>query len=644
MTTEIDLAAYLTSKGVHVTRAGSELLTHCWNCPDGDPKGKGKLYLNPDSWLAFCFRCNMSLNRKTLLEHFGDEDENESAAGHDPQKRRNILTEAVDVAHEMLLTNDRILTYLTDRGLSVEQIYEARLGWVPKNFGLSDALPSREQFTYKDLITAGLISAGGKEFFNASITIPYFSYGQVVQIREKILDGKYRTMGGDVVRLYNSDSLRGADTVLVTEGEFDTRAVLTQIDSAPERTFGGMAVVGLAGAGSWPEGFIENLTQCRKVFIGLDPDDTGKRNAQKILDEVGTKGRIVELPEGEPKTDWSDFFKAKSPSNPNGGHDWRDLQSLLIQADMEGKRLFSVGDAAVAWEKRRDEAPGIQLGFKSLDQIIRPGLKPGQVFIPFSQTGVGKTLFLNNLVHNTRKHRTLYLSLEMTKAEIYEHMYRIHRFWNPRADRSQAAYDYRNLRIVDQNRLKPGDMEELLDEFKEEVGQAELILVDYLQYFARGYRGNSMYDRVSDAVMDLKAIGKERGAAVIVPSQANRSTDRGKPLSLSGMRDAGTIEETGDFIFGMFRPGMALDADGEPIDPHSPAFNGQILKSRHGGAGRTVNFRLSSMSLAIVDSTDIQNLRRVDQENGLLRQGHHYDDYRRALDEELSVQRLEYAR
>jgi hypothetical protein len=68
----------------------------------------------------------------------------------------------------------------------------------------------------------------------------------------------------------------------------------------------------------------------------------------------------------------------------------------------------------------------------------------------------------------------------------------------------------------------------------------------------------------------------------------------------------------------------------------------QILKSRHGGKGRTSNLRFSLMSLVIVDTLyDKGSSSRVDQENSLYRQGVHYDDYRQRLDDSIAQRTLE---
>ena len=655
MTDVQDLAAYLASKGLKVHRAnGSEVTVHCFECPDGDPKGRGKLYLNIESWLYDCKRCGARGNRKTLLEHFGDEDELEYVAGDDPMLRRRILTEAAQLAHEMLLGNERMLEYLLGRGFTAETIVRKQYGYVPKNVGLSRMLPCRQGEGSKvkalDLIKAGLITVGGQEFFNDSIVIPYWSHGTVVQLREKKVDGKYRTAGGDVARLYNADSLNGADQVIVTEGEFDSDMLEQTLHESGVSELVGTAVVGLPGAGAWPEGFIEAIAGCKKVFGGFDPDETGRRFSEKLKEQVGSRYREVKLPEALPKCDWNDYLKPHdAATNPHGGHDWRDVQQLLIEADLTGKRMFTIADAAAKWTRQRNEAPGLKLGWTSLDAILRPGLKPGQLFIPLAKTGTGKTVWLSNVAHNLRKRRVLIISLEMTASEVFEHFRRIHHFWFPAATPQERDHDYRLIRIVDQNRLGRGDMRDLIREYTEDVGAPpELVTVDYLQYFARGFPGGGMYEKTSDAVMELKAVAKEENLAVICPSQVSRSGEDGKPLSLDDARDSGVVEETGDFVYALFRPDQIVNkADPTGAMPiQTGAFNGQLLKSRHGGKGRQFVFRMSLMSLVIADSIDRKAIHRIEQENALVRGGTHYDDYRRdanaqhaqpALDEQAAL-------
>lgn len=633
MTAELDVVAYLQSKGITTWRAaGSEVTAHCiWGCSGSATKGKGKWYINTETWLSQCKVCGASHNRRTLLEHFGDEDEVRQVGAADPMLRRTILDQAATLASEMLLVNERQIEYLTEtRGISAELIVSHRIGYVPRNTGLSDMLPIRQELQgYQALITAGLVLPNGREWANGSILIPYASHGSVVALRCRDEDGKYRTAGGDVARLFNADSLFGADEVLIVEGEMDCLRILTAIQSSSERSLTGLAVVAVPGAFSWPDGLIDMLGDARKVFIGFDADDTGRKAAAKLGEAVGARARVVALPvEGD---DWTDWL--------NKGHGWRDIRDLLVEADLAGKQMFTARDLAAKWLRRRTEAPGLQLGWTSIDAVIRPGLKAGQVMIPLAQTGVGKTVFLNNVAHNMqRQHKgVLFVSLEMTGAEVWEHLRRIHRFWNPSADLEQMFCDYGRLAVTERNRIGAGDLQELVAEYAEEfTAKPDLIIVDYLQYYARGFRGGSMHERVSDAIMELKAVAKEVDAAVIVPSQVNRTSERGKPLTLDSSRDSGVIEETGDFVLSLYRPDQLEQADGTPL-PQDGNVNAQLLKSRHGGVGKTFQLRMSLMSLAITDRTfDQINSARVEQENAAYRRGMHYEDLRASQDAEIA--------
>jgi KaiC/GvpD/RAD55 family RecA-like ATPase len=630
---ETDLVGYLVSKGVQPHRAaGAEVRVHCMFCIDGDPKGRGKLYLNTETWLWDCKRCGETGNRKKLMNHFGDED-TLTHAGLDPAVRLRILKETADIAHDMLLGNEEMLEYLLSRGLSPETIERRKYGYVPRNVGLSHMLPSREKFTYKDLIGTGLILLNGSEFFNHHILIPFYSHGQVVQIRAKQPEGKYLTLGGDAVRLYNQDALHGALDAFVTEGEFDADMVEQAFMESGLPRLQSTAVVGLSGASAWPDGLVESFDGCRRVFIGLDPDEMGKRHAEKLAKEIGNRARVLRLPEELPKCDWTDFLKPKSEKNPHGGHTWRDVQRLMAEADLSGKRMFSVSDAHAKWDKRNESAPGLKLGWASMDAILRPGLKPGQVLIPLAKTGTGKSVFMSNIAHNLADRFVLYVSLELTAEEIFEHLRRIHRFWFPAATEDERDLYYANLRIVDQNRIGKGDLKEYIQEYTDLVGRKpEVVMVDYLQYYSRGFRGDQ-YTRVSDATMELKAVAKEDACVMIVPSQVNRGAEDGKPLTADDARDSGVIEETGDFVMSLFRPDQQVNKDGE-MAMQTGAFNAGVLKSRHGGKGRVFNLKMSLMSLAIVDlKFDPVASTRVDQENTLYRQGLHYDDFRKQQSE-----------
>lgn len=621
-----DLTTYLTGQGARVFQAsGHEVTTHCFFCPDGDPKGKGKLYINTESWLYDCKRCGEKGNRRTLLRHFGDEDTVEYLPGEDPGIRRKILEEATELAVQMLANNEKIMLYLLGRGLSAETIVRKRLGYVPSTFGLSDSLPTT--YTRKDLEASGLISSGGREFYRGMITIPYFSRGQVVSIRAKDPDGKYFTASGDSVRLYNADVLADCIEVVITEGEFDGMVLEQQLALSLDPRFRRMGVVSLPGAASLPggpEGFERYFSTQKRIFLGLDPDEVGKREAIKIKALLGSKARIVELPTDLPKCDWSEYINGRS-------RDVHDVTGLLTLADLAGKRVYSVADAASRWQQLEDEQPGIRLGFSEVDALLKPGIKPGNLVIPMAKTGAGKSVFLGNIAYYTRARYHLMISLEQTASEVYDVIRKVTRFHQPFHSHPQIAAEYPNLRIVDENRLTSEDLSLLLDEYAEEVGRyPELVSVDYLGYYARGIRGGSPYEKTSNAVMQLKAEAKRHELAIIAPHQVNRGAKDGKPLDADEARDSGVVEETADFMFGLYKPDEAVEGGVASNGGVTGNLRLGILKSRKGGKGRQFALRMSAASLVIVDETDRRAVMRIEQENAMINQGLSYEEIYRA--------------
>ncbi len=636
---------YLRGKNVEVYPTyGDEVTAHCWWCSDSNPKGKGKLYINSETWLFDCKRCGERGGRRKMLEFYGDVDDSVYEPGTDPARRRAVLEEYCAHAEELLLANEGRLSYLFRRGLSPETIIEARLGFAPRNYGMTDSLPSARRaggFTVADLVASGMRTVNGREFLQGKITIPYVTNGAVVSIRGKDPDGKYVTASGDNVRLYGSDELREADEVLITEGEFDALVVRQHLSESGSERARNIAVVAIPGAGALPGGtggFEGYFTKAKRIYLGLDPDEVGKREAIKIKALLGAKCRIVKLPQGEDtdtfgavvKCDWTEYLRARTPDHPCGGHGWSEVMGLIADADAEGRRVYSMADAGRRWARDENERPGIKFGFPTLDAILKPGLKPGNVAIPLAKTGTGKTVFLANVAYYTRDVPTLFITLEATSSEVYNILRRITHFHHSRFDDSQVQAVYPKLGIVDENRLQRADFSLLVAEYADEHGfPPELIFVDYLGYYARGMPGGSPYEKTSNGIMQLKEEAKAHKVAIIAPHQVNRGAKDGKPFDADEARDSGVVEETGDFVFGLFKPGDAVDT-ARATGMISDALGLSILKSRRGGKGRVVNLSMSAASLAIVDTTNRRDVSRIQIENTAINRGEHYDDiYRR---------------
>jgi replicative DNA helicase len=263
----------------------------------------------------------------------------------------------------------------------------------------------------------------------------------------------------------------------------------------------------------------------------------------------------------------------------------------------------SVRDAIAEFEEVQGKT-GIQTGLKILDNAIAPGLLPAQLMVVLAKSGVGKTLFLLNLMHRMsmvpgQEHlRFLFLSLEQTRGEWWDRARRIHRFYNIESTEQEAeAFWQDRLMIVDKNRLSEAEIVSALDDFDYQLGgQPDVIMLDYLGYWAQGFKGER-YERVSDAVMNLKAMAKDRRIPIITPHQVSRGTKYGEEPDTDAARDAGVIEETADFVLLLWSPDTAV---GRQEEEKSGVVQMKIGKSRHGGRGKRITLQFAPISLALV--------------------------------------------
>jgi KaiC/GvpD/RAD55 family RecA-like ATPase len=620
---DLDVRGYLRSKALDVKAAGKELVVPCFFlCGEPGDSRKKKLYVNAEHGAFSCKVCGTEGGWRRILEHFGDE---ERADTFKPSRRLQVNAEYVRACQDALMANERALTYLFDRGLTLDTIEAARLGYHPKGTAIVEHLPSALKpggFTRDELRESGLLTASGRDFHEGRIILPYVVSGQVVQVRGRALDPKaqikYATPAGDEVRLYNSDALRGADAVIVVEGEIDLLMLQQALQSSPDVRARNLAVVAVPGSQALPggkEGFGEYFEDIRRVYVGFDSDNAGKQGAIKVKDMLGAKARVVELKGAK---DWAELIA--------DGSTWRDVMDLVAEADMRGKRVFSSEESARKLFAIEQGKPGIKTGFASLDAFLAPGLLPGGVTIPLAKTGNGKSIFLANVAYYARHVPTLYITLELTAAETYNRLRRITRFHHPTAGEREVWAQYPLLGLVEDNRLSPEDFERLVEEFAEERGERpQLVFVDHLTYYAHYQKGAGEYEKTTAAVMQLKEEAKRHEVHIIAPSQVNRTKKQGEALELESARNSGAIEETADFALGIWRPHLADDVAGAAqAGAVGDDLNISILKSRHGNQGRIAPLVFSAASLVMVDRADRRNAQRVALENAAINRGEKY--------------------
>lgn len=616
METAYDVEGYLVRKGVHVKhRQGDEVNVPCWY-HDEDPGKRGRLYVNvgnnPEyAGLHMCHVCGHKGNLITLMKWFGDTPPQAEQDDVNPYVRTQIYAVATEY-YASNLDLDHFKWLQQERGLTPATIKNHQLGWA--DGGLYKHLKDKG-FDVDDMVKTGLVvrktesqavqpdgtfvlDTPNKEviydFLRDCITIPYHLTGNPVLIRGKKIGGKYLTPPNQDSRLFNSDATWGTDQVIVTEGEFDA-LIVEQM---------GYRAVGLAGANTWQQHYNSYMDQAKRVYIVFDNDKAGAEGAAKVKEELGRKARIIQMPDGglpPGENDISEHFGKQ-------GHSVEEFEELL--RSVRSGILVSVHEAFEEWENLQGVG-GLKFGYERLDFLLEPGLLPGQVCVPLAKTNTGKTIHILNTFHRMKMAKPdvkiLFCSLEQTPADWFERARRIYAFYNMTAELKDVnalalKYWQDNLYMTGVNRMSEEDLLAAVDDFEMENGRKpDMVAIDYLGYWAQSFKPSSRYEKLTEAVMALKAIAKETRIPIFSPHQVSRGADFGSEPDLSDARDSGAVEETADFVFGMWNEDTRKGVD--PEDKKGEV-NLRILKSRHGGKGHKITMQFGYCTLVMAPHED----------------------------------------
>ena len=244
------------------------------------------------------------------------------------------------------------------------------------------------------------------------------------------------------------------------------------------------------------------------------------------------------------------------------------------------------------------KANKISLGIPTLDRLMR-GICPGEVCTVIAKTSTGKTLFAQNSLRNIARNgdaSTFFASMEQPKAQVFERYAQIvtedegryiESKWEEKSYRegvisSMMAELGDRMWTTDLPRLKMEEIEQLVRIAEERGGRKiNVLVIDYMGLLDAKDLDRSLYGQISEAARQMKTLAKSLDVAVIVLCQISRAQDDhgNKPLHLSSARESGAIEESADFLLGLYRP---YAGDEEHDDD---TIRVQLLKNRKGHTG-----------------------------------------------------------
>lgn len=373
--------------------------------------------------------------------------------------------------------------------------------------------------------------------------------------RHKVDDKWVWKMDGVRRVLYNLPAVQKAQFVWIVEGEKDANTLIGM---------GMCATCNVGGAGKWQNEYNEMLRGKELILCG-DNDDAGRKHIEKVLAETANTAkstRVVWVPIGKDVSDYAATFQSKGDA-AEAVVGLAEAAEVLIR----GVRVpvYSMLELEVEYRNfiKRVDTVSLDIGkwLPGLRRHVRP-LVPGEVMVFVADTGIGKTMLLQNLCLHTRL-LTLLFEIELPNTLTFERFVAmatsrtgslVHSQYSAKVEvpwKTSGKLDH--IHVCPESKLKPEDIERIITRAGLKIGQQPtLVLVDYVQLI-RG-AGTSRYDRMSSVAEELKVIAKATSTIIVIASQIHRKSesDEGE-VFIHDAKDSGSIENSAGLIIGAWR-------------------------------------------------------------------------------------------
>lgn len=301
-------------------------------CPFHNEK-TASFFVSPDRGTYHCFGCNKGGDIFSFIEEVegipfkealtilaqkaGVEIKKFEKTQKDETRIIEVLKEAETFFKDCLFKNEKVLSYIKDRGVSLETIKEWGIGFVPDGWrNLFDHLKSAG-YNEKEMIEAGLINEkNGKYFdrFRSRIIFPIrntqgvvvgFSgriFGQVEDSEApKYLNSPETKVFHKSKILYGYDKAKGdilkMKKVIVVEGQFD---VVLSHQAGTKNT------VATSGTALTPDHIMLVSRVADKVQFCFDSDDAGIKALERALMisyALEVRSEVIEIQSGKDPAD-----------------------------------------------------------------------------------------------------------------------------------------------------------------------------------------------------------------------------------------------------------------------------------------------------------------------------------------------------
>lgn len=399
--------------------------------------------------------------------------------------------------------------------------------------------------------------------------------------------------------LYGLPRVMKCGVVWVVEGEKDADTL---------RSFGFAATSNVGGAGNWLEGYTEAL-RGKDVIICGDNDEPGEKHVKQVSEALAGKVkvlRIVKVPAPHKDiTDYVESIKGDLESKARAAFALADEAIKIRNGIVSPIKTIDELEQEYINEIKSAETSLLNLSnwLPSFRRCVRP-LVPGEIVTILADTGVGKTMILQNIAKWSAPVKTLLFELELPGTLTFERFMAL--VSRETASNVYASYkrgdrfNYESLSHVSvcaRSGLTVEQINDLVIKAQLKIGEpVKIVEIDYIQLL-KGKGNKSRYEKISDAAEDLKVMAKERGVVVVMTSQVARDKDSEhgtKELGLHDAKDSGAIENSSGLVIGVWK-----------TDPSTMKL--KVLKNTKGNSGHIITANVDGEKMLITEKSPIDD-------------------------------------
>lgn len=413
--------------------------------------------------------------------------------------------------------------------------------------------------------------------------------------RQRHPDGKggwVWSMEGVTRVLYNLPEVIAARQVVICEGEKDCLTA---------GRFGFVATCNVGGAGKWLDAYSGVLTG-KDIIIIPDNDPAGRKHGDDILlsvSDLANSVKLVILP--APHKDLTQFLDTFTDQTIAAA----DLAALIARTahTVKPAPLYSIQEMEQQYREQlqRQTSHSFNLGsfLPALGEHVSP-MVPGEMLLVVADTGVGKTMILQNMIRAARPLPCLLFELELPTTLLFERFVQM----EMGCVRSDVQEEYRtqsvplhsmypglsHITVCPESGLTVDQIEKYILRSELKIGQRPVVVaVDYVGLIQH-LGSRSRYESMSNIAEQLKVVAKRTNVIMLIASQKSRPDKTKKEesltVSLHEAKDSGSLENSAGIVLGAWRP-------------ERTRMMIKILKNTSGTSGETIEAVVNGATMRI---------------------------------------------